>query len=78
MSNFDAQPMLGKTVLITGANRGIGRETTRGLAKMGATTIMACRNLNEANHVGEVIRRETGNEQIEVVQVDMASLGSVR
>jgi len=78
MSNWDAQIMQGKTVLITGANAGIGRETTRGLAKLGATIVMACRNLTKANPVAEAIKQETGNGQIEVMQLDVASLSSIR
>ncbi|MCK5514969.1 MAG: SDR family NAD(P)-dependent oxidoreductase, partial [Deltaproteobacteria bacterium] len=39
--------MQGKTVLITGADRGIGRETTKALAKKGATIIMACIDLDD-------------------------------
>lgn len=43
--------MNGKTVLITGANGGIGSETAKDLAKRGARLILACRNLDAANKV---------------------------
>lgn len=43
--------MNGKTVLITGANGGIGRETAKDIAKRGARLILACRNLDAANEV---------------------------
>lgn len=43
--------MEGKTVIITGANSGIGKETAKDLAGRGARIIMACRNLETANAV---------------------------
>lgn len=43
--------MEGKTVLITGANGGIGKETTKDIAKRGARIILACRNVDAANQV---------------------------
>jgi NAD(P)-dependent dehydrogenase (short-subunit alcohol dehydrogenase family) len=72
------QIMRGKVVLITGANRGIGKETTRALAGKGATIVMACRNLAMAQPVCEAIRKESGNPQIEVMHLDLASLSSIR
>ena len=40
--------LTGKTVIITGANAGIGKETAFDLAKRGARIIMACRDLKKA------------------------------
>lgn len=71
------KPLVGKTVLITGADGGIGRATTRGLADKGATTVMACIDLEEAKPVYEEIRKETGSKTIEVMQLDLGSLQSV-
>ena len=70
--------MKDKIILITGANRGIGKETTRALAEKGATIIMACRNLEKAEPVREIIQTESKNPNIEVMKLDLASLKSVR
>lgn len=43
--------LAGKTVIITGANAGIGKETTLDLAGRGARVIMACRDLKKAEKV---------------------------
>lgn len=48
---FSNVKMQGKTVVITGANGGIGKETTKALAKRGARVIMACRNTESATAV---------------------------
>ena len=39
---------------------------------------MACRNLNKSNPVCEAIKQESGNEKIEVMQIDLTSLSSIR
>ena len=70
--------MKDKIVLITGANSGIGKETTRALAKKGATIIMACRNLEKAESACEMIQTESKNPHIEVMKLDLASLKSIR
>ncbi|XP_065565275.1 retinol dehydrogenase 14-like isoform X2 [Artemia franciscana] len=47
--------MDGKTVIITGANSGIGKETALDMAKRGAKVIMACRNLERAEKAKDLM-----------------------
>ncbi|XP_040899566.1 retinol dehydrogenase 13 isoform X1 [Toxotes jaculatrix] len=68
----------GKTVLITGANTGIGKETSRDLARRGARVVMACRDLTRAERAAEEIRRTTGNGNVVIRHLDLASVYSVR
>ncbi|XP_068612774.1 retinol dehydrogenase 12 [Brachionichthys hirsutus] len=70
--------MDGKTVVITGSNSGIGKETGRDLAARGARVILACRDLRRAEQAAEEIRRSTGNQNVVVRHLDLASLYSVR
>uniref|UniRef100_A0A336M5I4 CSON010351 protein n=1 Tax=Culicoides sonorensis TaxID=179676 RepID=A0A336M5I4_CULSO len=70
--------MQGKVVIVTGANSGIGKETARGLAKMGAKVIMACRNLETANKARDEILTETNNSNLIVYKLDLSSQKSVR
>jgi NAD(P)-dependent dehydrogenase (short-subunit alcohol dehydrogenase family) len=65
-------------VLITGANRGIGFYITRQLAQMGANIIMACRDVSCSVPVCERLQEEVPGSQIEIMQVDLASLDSIR
>ncbi|XP_030013061.1 retinol dehydrogenase 12 isoform X2 [Sphaeramia orbicularis] len=68
----------GKTVLITGANTGIGKETSRDMARRGARVIMACRDLTRAERAAEEIRQSTGNGNVVIRHLDLASMYSVR
>lgn len=70
--------MKNKVVIITGANKGIGKEATKQIAKLGAKVYMACRSLDSANQVKEEIIRETGNSNVFVRYLDLASMESVR
>ena len=68
----------GKTVIITGANTGIGYETGIDLAKRGARVILACRDINKAVIAAEEIRQKSGNGNVITEQLDLASLESVK
>jgi len=70
--------MTGKVCMITGANSGIGGETSRALAKMGATVVMAVRNREAGEEVRQEIAKETRNESIELMVADLFSIEEVR
>lgn len=63
----------GRTVVVTGANSGLGREVTRALAGAGAKVVMACRSAERARAVADTIDGDT-----EVRELDLADLASVR
>ena len=56
--------MKGKICLITGANSGIGKATAIGLAKLGATIIMACRNQERGERAFKDIKRNSNNKSL--------------
>jgi retinol dehydrogenase-12 len=74
----DQAPLHGRVFLITGANTGIGRATATDLARRGGRVLMACRSLEKARPVAEAIRAETGNDAVEVMELDLASFASIR
>ena len=70
--------MKGRVCVVTGANTGIGKETARGLARMGAHVILACRSEAKAQAAIDDIRADTGNDAVEFHELDLASLAAVR
>jgi len=67
----------GKTIIITGATSGLGKEATRVLAKKNATVIMAVRNTQKAEMVVSEIRKEYANVKIDIRSLDLSSLDSI-
>ena len=68
-----------RTVIITGGNSGLGFETAKKIAKdKDYRVILACRNPQKAEEAVRKIKEETGNENILSLQLDTASLASVR
>jgi NAD(P)-dependent dehydrogenase (short-subunit alcohol dehydrogenase family) len=64
--------------VITGSTHGIGRVTSRELARAGKTVVMLCRDLRVASAVRDEITRQVPRARVEVVACDLASLASVR
>ena len=72
--------MTGKTIVITGATAGVGKETARSLAKMGGNIIFAARNRDKALSTIAEIRKDLHNDAVtlEHRSLDLADLDSVR
>ena len=63
--------MKDKIVIITGSNKGIGKEAAKQIAKLGAKVYMACRSLDSANQAREEIVNETKNQNVFVRRLDL-------
>lgn len=74
----NAPSQKGKIAIVTGANIGLGYETSIGLAKKGAKVIMACRNLEKAEKAKLEIEQKVQGADLEIIQLDLNSLDSVR
>ncbi len=74
----DIPGQAGRTAVVTGANGGLGLETARALAGAGATVVMAARNQEKAAQAEESIRRGVPGASLEIVELDLGSLASVR
>ena len=68
----------GKTVIITGGNTGIGKETAIDLAKRNARVIIACRSEEKGKKAEVDIRRESGSSNVHFRKLDLASFESIR
>jgi len=69
----------GKRVLVTGVSAGLGVETARSLAAHGATVVGTARDLTKARRaLGEAFSQKAGNSPVDLVEMDLASLSSVR
>jgi NAD(P)-dependent dehydrogenase (short-subunit alcohol dehydrogenase family) len=74
----DMPSQTGRIFVVTGANSGIGFETTRALAASGASVIMAVRDEAKGASARNVIRDEIPDAHLELGHLDLADLDSVR
>jgi len=71
-TSADLPSFTGRTVIVTGANSGLGEATARELARVGARVILACRNLDKGNAAAAGMSGD-----VEVRRLDLQSLDSV-
>lgn len=70
--------MAGKTIIITGANSGLGFEASLALARKGADVLMACRAASKGEEAAARIKQDVPDARLIVKSLDLASLQSVR
>ena len=74
----DIPDQTGRVAVVTGANGGLGLETARELARKGAHVVMAVRNMDKAATARADIRSDVPEASLEVHNLDLGSLDSVR
>jgi NAD(P)-dependent dehydrogenase (short-subunit alcohol dehydrogenase family) len=70
--------MQGKICMITGSNSGIGKETALGLARLGATVVMVCRDQSKGKAAQAEIKQKSGNPFVDLLIADLSSQQSIR
>ena len=70
--------LTGKTIVITGANSGIGKAAAVQLARLDAHVVMACRSKERGDDALKEIKQASGSQYVELMLVDMASQASIR
>jgi NAD(P)-dependent dehydrogenase (short-subunit alcohol dehydrogenase family) len=70
--------MEGKVCMITGANRGLGKATAMGIAKLGATVILICRDKARGEEAQKEIKKAANNDSVKLLLADLSNLSSVR
>ncbi|KAA1472589.1 NAD(P)-binding protein [Dentipellis sp. KUC8613] len=74
----DVPDLTGQTVLVTGGNSGLGKESCRILLSKNARVYMAARSQSKADAAIAELKKDTGKENIFFLQLDLADLKSVR
>jgi NAD(P)-dependent dehydrogenase (short-subunit alcohol dehydrogenase family) len=73
----DMPTLDGQTVVVTGANSGLGFEGTKAFAEHGARVVMACRSVDRGERAAAEIRQSVPDADLDVRECDLADLDSV-
>ncbi|NNC43464.1 MAG: SDR family NAD(P)-dependent oxidoreductase, partial [Acidimicrobiia bacterium] len=74
----DIPDQTGRIALVTGANSGLGLETSRELARNGAVVVMAARNMGKAAAAKADILADVGDARLELMTLDLADKKSIK
>ncbi|MEV7815529.1 SDR family NAD(P)-dependent oxidoreductase [Streptomyces flaveolus] len=69
--------LTGRHAVVTGASSGLGAETARALAATGAAVTLAVRDVAAGERVAKDITTSTGNDDVQVAQLDLADPASI-
>jgi NAD(P)-dependent dehydrogenase (short-subunit alcohol dehydrogenase family) len=74
----DLPDLSGKRIIVTGGNSGIGFQAAAEFAKKGASVVLACRSIEKARAAAAQIASGHPRAEVEIVELDLARLESVR
>ncbi len=66
------------TVVVTGGNAGVGKETAIGLARAGASVVITARDRARGVAALTEVRDRSGSDTVELMSLDLASFASIR
>jgi NAD(P)-dependent dehydrogenase (short-subunit alcohol dehydrogenase family) len=72
-----SRDLRGRICLVTGANKGLGLEIAKGLARRGCTLYLACRSEERGKEAVEAVRHEADNRDVHLKVCDLASSAAI-